>query len=47
MKIEFEKEYLEQLYSKGKAKSKKYRFQKQIISKYIQTIDKLRVANTV
>ncbi|MCF8357601.1 MAG: type II toxin-antitoxin system RelE/ParE family toxin [Prolixibacteraceae bacterium] len=47
MKIEFEKEYLEQLYSHGKAKSKKYRFQKHIITKYKQTIDKLRVANRV
>ncbi len=47
MKIVFEKEYLEQLYSDGKAKSKKYRFQKGVINKYKQTIDKLRVANRI
>lgn len=47
MIIVFEKKYLEQLYSDGKAKGKKYRYPKGIISKYIQTIDKLRVANKV
>jgi proteic killer suppression protein len=47
MKIIFEKEYLEQLYIDGKAKNKKYRFQKGVIHKYKQTIDKLRVANKV
>lgn len=47
MKIEFEKEYLEQLYTEGKAKGKKYRFQPSIISRYKQTIDKLRVADNV
>lgn len=47
MKIAFEKEYLEQLYTKGKASGKKYRFPKKVISKYKQTIDKLRAANRV
>lgn len=47
MKIIFEKDYLQQLYEEGKAKSKKYRFQKTIIRKYKQTIDKLRVAEKV
>ena len=47
MTIVFEKEYLEQLYADGKAKNKKYRFQKGVISKYKQTIDKLRVANRI
>lgn len=47
MIIVFEKEYLEQLYSYGKAKGKKYRYPKGLISKYIQTIDKLRVADRV
>ncbi len=47
MEIIFEKEYLEQLYTEGKAKNKKYQFQKNIIIKYKQTIDKLRVANRV
>lgn len=47
MKIVFGKEYLGQLYTEGKAKNKKYRFQKSVIKKYKQTIDKLRVANRV
>jgi toxin HigB-1 len=47
MNIVFEKEYLEQLYAEGKAKGKKYRYPKGVISKYKQTIDKLRVANRV
>ena len=47
MKIVFEKDYLEQLYLDGKAKNKKYRFQKGVINKYKQTIDKLRVANRI
>ena len=47
MKIVFEKDYLEQLYAEGKARGKKYRFPKGLISKYKQTIDKLRVANRV
>jgi proteic killer suppression protein len=44
MKINFEKDYLEELYENGKARSKKHRFQPSVIKKYIQTIDKLRVA---
>lgn len=44
MKIIFEEEYLEELYTTGKIKSKKYRFQPEVIRKYIQTVDKLRVA---
>lgn len=47
MKIVFEKDYLEQLYADGKAKGKKYRFPKGVVSKYKQTIDKLRVANKI
>lgn len=47
MTIVFEKDYLEQLYSKGKAKGKKYRYPKGVISKYKQTVDKLRAANSV
>lgn len=47
MEIVFEKEYLEQLYTEGKAKGKKHRFPKGVIPKYIQTIDKLKVADSV
>ncbi len=44
MEINFEKDYLRELYENGKARSKKHRFQPKVIKKYIQTIDKLRVA---
>jgi proteic killer suppression protein len=44
MEINFEKDYLKELYEKGKARSKKHRLQPNVIKKYIQTIDKLRVA---
>jgi len=47
MKIVFDKEYLKQLYTEGKVKNKKYRFQKSVIVKYKQTIDKLRVATRI
>lgn len=44
MEINFEKDYLQELYENGKARSKKHRFQPSVIKKYIQTIDKLRAA---
>ncbi|MBN2867251.1 MAG: type II toxin-antitoxin system RelE/ParE family toxin [Flavobacteriaceae bacterium] len=44
MEITFEKDYLKELYENGKARSKKHRFQPNVVKKYIQTIDKLRVA---
>jgi len=44
MEITFEKDYLKELYENGKARSKKHRFQPSVVKKYIQTIDKLRVA---
>ncbi|MDD3721117.1 MAG: type II toxin-antitoxin system RelE/ParE family toxin [Lutibacter sp.] len=47
MVIEFEKEYLEQLYTEGKCKNKKYRFQPQVIRQYKQAIDKLRPAQRI
>ncbi|GAB6394759.1 MAG: addiction module killer protein [Bacteroidales bacterium] len=39
MEIVFEKEYLSELYYKGKASDKKYRFPPAIIRKYIRVID--------
>lgn len=45
MKINFEKDYLKELYENGKARNKKHRFQPSLIKRYVQTIDKLRVAN--
>jgi len=44
MEINFERDYLKELYENGKARSKKHRFQPSVIKKYMQTIDKLRVA---
>ncbi len=46
MEIVFEKDYLRELYENGKSRSKKHRFQPNVIKKYTQTIDKLRVANS-
>lgn len=34
MIVEFEKDYLQELYYNGNCNNKKYRFQKQVISKY-------------
>lgn len=39
MEIKFEKEYLEELYHKGKTDDKKHRFQPQVVAKYVKTID--------
>nr|WP_315197526.1 type II toxin-antitoxin system RelE/ParE family toxin [uncultured Flavobacterium sp.] len=47
MEITFTEDYLKELYEEGKAKNKKYRFQKDVIKKYKQTIDKLRVAKNI
>lgn len=42
MKIEFSESYLQDLYTEGKTKNKKYRFQPQVIRKYIDKINILR-----
>lgn len=47
MEIKFTKDYLEELYEEGKTSSKKHRFQKDIIKRYKNTIDKLRLANKI
>lgn len=44
MKVEFEKEYLRELYETGKATKKKYRFQPQIVSGYIKCVKALQIA---
>lgn len=46
MEINFEKDYLQELYEDGKARNKKHRFQPQVVKKYIQAIDKLRAAKS-
>ncbi len=39
MEITFEEDYLRELYYEGKAHNKKYRFQPQIVKKYVRVID--------
>lgn len=38
MEVNFEKEYLYELYTKGKASDKKHRYQPQIVRKYAQVV---------
>ena len=47
MGIEYEKDYLEELYEKGKCKNKKYRFQSSVIHKYQMRIDTLMAATKI
>ncbi len=47
MVIEFEKEYLKELYIAGKCKNKKYRFNASIVKKYQMRIDTLIAANRI
>ncbi len=47
MIIEFEKEYLRELYEEGKSSNKKYRFQPSVIKQYKNTIDKMRPAKRI
>lgn len=47
MEIKFTKDYLLELYRDGLSSNKKHRFQKDIIKRYKNTIDKLRIANTI
>ncbi len=47
MVIEYEKDYLEELYNDGKCTNKKYRFQKQVVTKYQKRIDTLMAATRI
>lgn len=47
MIVTFDKEYLQELYEKGKCSSKKYRFQPDIIKRYKKSIDYLRRARNI
>ena len=47
MEIKFDKEYLRELYDKGKTTDKKYRFQPQIVQKYRKTLDILESVTVV
>lgn len=47
MVIEYEKDFLQELYEKGKCRNKKYRFQPQIVQKYQKRIDTLTGATCI
>ena len=47
MIIEFGKSYLQELYEAGVCRNKKYRFQPQVVRKYIQCIDTLMTLKRV
>ena len=47
MVVEYEQDYLQELYDKGKCKNKKYRFQPQVVQKYQKRIDTLMSATGI
>ncbi len=47
MVIEYEKDYLQELYDNGKCSNKKYRFQKPVVAKYQKRIDTLMAATRI
>ena len=47
MVIEYEKDYLKELYENGKCKNKKYRFDAAIVKKYQKRIDTLIAATRI
>lgn len=47
MTIEYEKDYLKELYESGKCKNKKYRFDAAVIKKYQKRIDTLMAATRI
>ncbi len=47
MNVEFEKEYLAELYEKGKTNDKKHRFQPQVINGYLKCIKALLNASKI
>ena len=47
MVIEFEKEYLSELYYNGKAKEKQYRFQPQVVKKYVKVVNILESVSRI
>ena len=47
MTINYEQDYLQELYEEGNCKNKKYRFQPQVIKKYQKRIDTLMAATRI
>lgn len=42
MEIEFEEDYLRELYEDGKSKNKKHRYQPQVVKQYIKAINTIK-----
>lgn len=47
MIVEFEEDYLKELFEDGKAKNKKHAFQPRVIKKYIKVVNTLRATNRI
>lgn len=47
MEIVFEKQYLKDLYEKGGTQKKKYKFQPEVINRYVQKIDILKAVDNI
>ncbi|GAB1414957.1 hypothetical protein MASR2M117_03630 [Paludibacter sp.] len=47
MKIEFEKDYLRELYEKGQSSDKKHRYQPQIINGYVKCVKAMVNASSI
>ncbi|WP_291530786.1 type II toxin-antitoxin system RelE/ParE family toxin [Bacteroides sp. UBA939] len=47
MRVEFEKQYLLDLYKRGKISDKKHRFQPEVIKGYVRAIYRLQEANAL
>lgn len=47
MKIEFDQDYLLEIYENGKASNKKHRYQPQVINQYIKVINTIKPLNKI
>ena len=47
MVVKFDKEYLQELYTNGRTSNKKYRFQPDIIARYVKVINIMKNMNNV
>ncbi len=47
MEIEFEEDYLREIYENGKASNKKHRYQPQVVKQYIKAINTIRPLNKI
>lgn len=47
MIVTFDKEYLQELYVKGRSTSKKHRFQPDVVARYVKVVNTMKNANNV